>query len=93
MRKNKGAGLLLKTGVLLFAVYAIYTIISLQVQIRNKRIELSDLTDTVEQQELKNAEIEAIIENADDPEYIAKVARDKLGYVTPGEKVFVNITD
>ncbi len=93
MRKNKGAGILLKTGVLLFAVYAIYTIISLQVQIRNKRIELSDLTDTVEQQELKNAEIEAIIENADDPEYIAKVARDKLGYVTPGEKVFVNITD
>ena len=47
----------------------------------------------MEQQELKNAEIEAIIENADDPEYIAKVARDKLGYVTPGEKVFVNITD
>ena len=93
MRKNKGAGILLKTGVLLFAVYAIYTIISLQVQIRNKRIELSDLTDTVEQQELKNAEIEAIIENADDPEYIAKVARDKLGYVTAGEKVFVNITD
>ena len=93
MRKNKGAGILLKTGVLLFAVYALYTIISLQVQIRNKRIELSDLTDTVEQQELKNAEIEAIIENADDPEYIAKVARDKLGYVTPGEKVFVNITD
>ena len=93
MRKNKGAGILLKSGVLLFAVYAIYTIISLQVQIRNKRIELSDLTDTVEQQELKNAEIEAIIENADDPEYIAKVARDKLGYVTPGEKVFVNITD
>lgn len=93
MRKNKGAGILLKTGVLLFAVYAIYTIISLQVQIRNKRIELADLTDTVEQQELKNAEIEAIIENADDPEYIAKVARDKLGYVTPGEKVFVNITD
>ena len=93
MRKNNRAGILLKTGVLLFAVYAIYTIISLQVQIRNKRIELSDLTDTVEQQELKNAEIEAIIENADDPEYIAKVARDKLGYVTPGEKVFVNITD
>ena len=93
MRKNKGAGILLNSVVLVFAASAIYTIISLQVQIRNKRIELSDLTDTVEQQELKNAEIEAIIENADDPEYIAKVARDKLGYVTPGEKVFVNITD
>ena len=93
MNKNRGSGLFLKLGVLVFAVYAVYTIVSLQLQIKDKKAEGTELRSAVEEQQLKNAEIESIIENSDDPEYIAKIARDKLGYISPGEKVFVNITD
>ena len=28
----------------------------------------------------------------DDPEYIEQIARDELGYVKPGEKIFVDIS-
>lgn len=93
MKKNRGSGLFLKLGVFVFAVYAVYTIVSLQLQIKEKKAEGAELRSAVEEQQLKNAEIQSIIENSDDPEYIAKIARDKLGYISPGEKVFVNITD
>lgn len=93
MKKNKGSGLFFKVSVLLFAIYAVYTIISLQLQINEKKAEGTELRSALEDQQLKNAEIESIIENSDDPEYIAKIARDKLGYISPGEKVFVNITN
>lgn len=93
MRKNKGTGTLMKVCMLLFAVYSVYTIVSLQLQIQSKKAEQEVLKTTVEEQKLKNAELEATIENSEDPAYIAKIARDKLGYVSPGEKVFVNVTN
>ena len=42
--------------------------------------------------DMPNAEIEAILNNEDNDEYIARIARDKLGYVSPGERVFVDIS-
>lgn len=93
MKKNKQTSVFLKVGILLFTVYAVYSLISLQLQVSAKRSELDGLNQAIEEQKLANAEIEDIINNKDDPEYIAKIARDKLGYITPGERVFVNITN
>lgn len=76
-----------------FIVYAVVTLISQQVQINQKRTELSELEDKIVIQEVKNGEIEDVY-NSDDrenEEYIKKIARDELGYAEPDERVFINI--
>ena len=38
------------------------------------------------------SQIQDVLDSADDTEYIAEIAREKLGYVAPGERVFVDIS-
>ncbi len=92
MRRKKRVGLATKIFVAIFAVYAAFTLVSLQIQISAKREEQAALRAQIEEQTLRNAEIEAILNNEDNDEYIARIARDKLGYVSPGERVFVDIS-
>ena len=91
MRRKKRVGLATKIFVAIFAVYAAFTLVSLQIQISAKREEQAALQAQIEEQSLRNAEIEALLNSEDNDEYIARIARDKLGYVSPGERVFVNI--
>ena len=42
--------------------------------------------------QLECAELEDAIQDGDHADYIAKVARESLGYVYPGEQVFVDIS-
>lgn len=46
------------------------------------------LREQAEQLQEENAALEYAIENKDDPEIIGDIARDKLGLVTPDEKIF-----
>ena len=48
VKKNRGSGLFLKLGVFVFAVYAVYTIVSLQLQIKEKKAEGAELRSAVE---------------------------------------------
>ena len=92
MRRKKRVGLATKIFVAIFAVYAAFTLVSLQIQISAKREEQAALQAQIEEQSLRNAEIEALLNSEDNDEYIARIARDKLGYVAPGERVFVDIS-
>ena len=92
MRRKKRVGLATKIFVAIFAVYAAFTLVSLQIQISAKREEQAALQAQIEEQSLRNAEIEALLSSEDNDEYIARIARDKLGYVSPGERVFVDIS-
>ena len=84
MRRKKRVGLATKIFVAIFAVYAAFTLVSLQIQISAKREEQAALQAQIEEQSLRNAEIEALLNSEDNDEYIARIARDKLGYVSPG---------
>ena len=92
MRRKKRVGLATKIFVAIFAVYAAFTLVSLQIQISAKREEQAALQAQIEEQSLRNAEIEALLNSEDNDEYITRIARDKLGYVSPGERVFVDIS-
>lgn len=92
MKRKKRVGLATKIFVALFSVYAAFTLVSLQIQISAKKDEQAVLTSQVEEQKLRNAEIEALLTSDDTNEYYARIAREKLGYVTPGERVFVDIS-
>lgn len=79
--------------LVLFAAYAVVTLISQQVQINQKQSELSELEDKIIIQEVKNGEVEQVYNSSDkeNEEYIKKIARDELGYAEPDERVFINI--
>ncbi|MGN0441804.1 MAG: septum formation initiator family protein [Acutalibacteraceae bacterium] len=79
--------------IVLFAAYAVVTLISQQVQINQKQSELSELEDKIIIQEVKNGEVEQVYNSSDkeNEEYIKKIARDELGYAEPDERVFINI--
>lgn len=92
MKKKKRVDFLTKLLVVGFSVYATFTLVSLQIQISEKKAEQAMLATQIEEQTLRNAEVKALLESDNSDEYVARIARDKLGYVSPGERVFVDIS-
>lgn len=92
MKKKRRVSGLAKTATAVFAVYAAFTMVSLQLQIAEKKEEQAQLRAQIEEQELRNAEIKALLESENSDEYVARIAREKLGYISPGERVFVDIS-
>lgn len=92
MKKKKKIGTLTKCFIACFAVYASFTLVSLQMQISEKKAEQNQLSAQKEEQSLRNAEIRALLESPESDEYVARIAREKLGYISPGERVFVDIS-
>ncbi len=92
MKKKRRVSGLAKTATAVFAVYAAFTMVSLQLQIAEKKEEQARLQAQIEEQALRNAEIKALLESENSDEYVARIAREKLGYISPGERVFVDIS-
>lgn len=78
------AGLLLL--VLLFGVGT--QLYQMQSQLAGARAEADALADEIQQVTEENQELEEDIRNSSDPEKIEETAREELGMVVPGEKVF-----
>lgn len=77
--------------LMVIAALMVYACVSL-LRLRQKVAEAAE-TELRLQQELaelesQNAALEYAVENAEDPEVIAGVARDKLGLVMPDEQIF-----
>lgn len=89
MVRTKKAGILTKLVVLALLVYLATTLLNLRSQIQSVQTERDTLTQQVADQNQRNAELGAAVKDSDDPERIADAAREKLGLVEPGEKVFV----
>ena len=92
VKKKKRVGLATKIFVAVFSIYAAFTLVSLQVQINDKKNEQEELQKQLETQKVKNAELEDVIGGENSEEYIAKIARESLDYIYPGEQVFVDIS-
>ena len=94
-QKNKTmgfSGLLLRAGVLLLGGYLVVNMVLNQVEIRTKREQLQTVEQQLEIQQAQNEELQRILESGSDQELIERVARDKLGYAKPNERVFVDAT-
>ena len=81
---------------LVIAVLMVYALISLFVVHRQTR-QLQDRAATLQQQVSEmtqaNAELQYQIDNSEDDDMIESVAREKLGLVKPGEKIFYDTSD
>lgn len=89
MVKTKKAGLLTKIVVLSLLIYMATALLNLQGQLKTTQAEQESLMGRVAAQTQANADLADAVANPDDPDRIADIARDKLGLVAPGEKVFV----
>ena len=77
-------------GVLLVIVTS--ALFRMQRQIEAAQAEQASLETQLAAQKQENAALEAALDKADDVEYLQELARDELGYVTPGEKDFYDIS-
>lgn len=86
------APLFLRAGLVLIGGYLVAGLVFNQVDIAAKQKELQDLENQLEQQRQQNDELERVLESGSDQEIIERVARDKLGYAKPNERVFIDVT-
>ena len=77
------------TKLIVFALvaYASAALISIWAQSEDARENLQNIRDGVAEMEVANAEMEYAIENHNDPDVIADIARSNLGLVLPGEVI------
>lgn len=84
-----------KTGVItiiviaILIVYATITLTDLRGRIDDAEINRQQLQQQVSAETAENDELRHAVENSEDDEVIEGIARDKLGMVMPGEKVFI----
>ena len=83
---------LAQAGLVLVGGYLVAGLVFNQVQISSKRQELEAVQAQLESQQQQNDELSRVLESGTDLEIIERVARDKLGYAKPNERVFVGVT-
>ena len=91
-KKNNSRSFFLTLAVISVMGYFIISLISLQIEIRDKSQQVEDARQAYAEMELENAELESFLAEGDESAYIERIARDILGYVLPGERVYYDIS-
>ncbi len=78
--------------VFLFVVYFICAVISQQVKLNRKNDEIAGLNESIESANRETERLNKELENVNDPEYLERMAREKLGMVTPNERVYIDLS-
>lgn len=91
--KLKKAGLITKIVIIAIVVYAGISLASLKRQTDDAREKRDELQQQVDQITQENSELQYDIDHSTDPEIIEDVARNDIGLVKPGEKIFYDISD
>ena len=86
--KTKKASLLTKLVVLALLIGVASALLNLRGQIQQAQSDLTQAQAEVAAQKQVNADLSDAVENSDDPDRQADIARGKLGLVEPGEYIF-----
>ena len=87
-RKTSKLGLFVIIG---FFVYFAYVFIDQQKVLYAKEIEMNSIQMKIEEEMKLNEELKKQKEMLGSDEYVEKIAREKLGMVKPGEKIFIDV--
>jgi len=91
MNKRIDIKVLLKRGLLgVLVIYICYLFVAQQFDLSRLGGEEEVLAQQVAEQQQVHSELEAEKEAVGTPEYMERVAREKLGYMKSGEMVFVD---
>lgn len=88
----KRASLITKIVIIAIMLYAGVTLVSLKVQVADARAQRDELQNQVSSTTQTNTELKYAIDHSTDPETIEDIARNKLGLVKPGEKIFYDVS-
>ena len=88
--KVKHAGMATKLLVLVLLAALAAALLSTQAELNAAQSERNQLVRQVEAQREANAELADDIAHSDDPDYLADIARSKLGLLAPDEIEFVD---
>ncbi len=91
--KRKKTGLIAKIALVCLVAYAAVNLVSLQLDINRAEEELSALNVQLENQKRKNVRLEEITQTELNEDLIAEAARTELGFVAPGERIFIDISN
>jgi cell division protein FtsB len=86
--KLKRAGIITKLIVFTLIAYASVSLVNIMTRINTAKAEQEELRRMITAKEVSNSALEYDIEHSDDDEVIAGIARDTLGLVYPGEKIY-----
>lgn len=92
-KKRKKRYLLLYLAIIGFAFYAVITIINQNVQIADKKSQLKDLQQQINVIEIQTQYLQKVQGYKGDElsEYMEKIAKEELGYISEGERIFINV--
>lgn len=90
--KKKKSSFIIKVLLGVFMVYLIFNLVTIQFDIREKQKELDALEAEIQSVTLKNQQLTESLKAELTDEEIADIAREKLGFSLPGERIFVDIT-
>lgn len=91
--KLKRAGIIIKIVILALVVYAGVSLITLKAQTAEAQEKRNELQQRVDETMQDNSELQYDIDHSTDPEIIEDVARNDIGLVKPGEKIFYDVGD
>lgn len=89
-RRRMRPAVMLRMVILVFCLFFAVQLVSLQLQVTDLRAQSEELDDEISRKQLANKELEESQLDSDSDEAIAKIARDVLGYASPGEKVYID---
>ncbi len=88
--KKRRGSIAARVIVVVFVLYFSFLLVSLRLQIGERREELEQLQQIRDELEISNGEYQSLIDEEMDEEYIIRVARSELGLAMPGERVFID---
>ena len=92
-KRHKKRYFLLYLAAFGFVIYAVITIINQNVRIAEERAKLSELQQQINVIEIQSNYLEKVqnYKGKDLKEYMEKIAKEDLGYVGQGERIFINV--
>lgn len=91
-KKKSMATITLKLAVAVLGVYLLVSFVNGQMQVASIQAQQETVQAEIDAKAAENEELSEILESGDDNAYIERIARQKLGYAWPDEKVYIDIT-
>lgn len=91
VKAKHNSSFILAVIIVAVVIYFAVSLVSSAKEIKAKQAEINQLQIQCEEQLAENQELQNVIDSGDKDEYIAGVAREKYGYIKPGDRVYQDI--
>ena len=82
--------LAVSAAVFVFCVYFIYVTVGQQHTINAKQKEIDEINSKIVSANRETESLKSELESVNEPEYLERMAREKLGLVKPNERVYID---